>query len=194
MTINKAISKVDALKVNAFTSAQKAEWLTELEGKIYIEVLGSPARTLYPKSYYDYVYTIGADGLAAGSYYITVATKDYTFTLADALIKDDVLIVNTDDLRVYVNDVDTAAATQSNHTTQTDLTTSFESAADMDMLAPAPYDSLYTLYVCSMIDFYNQEIANYNNSSALFNKAYDEYRSYYRRSNRPTARNSWKLW
>lgn len=119
MTIENVISKVNALKVNAFTAAQKADWLIELEGKIYIEVLGSPEDTDYPKSY------------------------------------------------------------------PTDK--------DMTMLVVAPYDSLYVLYVCSMIDFYNQEINNYNNSATLFNKAYDDYRAYKRRSSRPASKR-WKLW
>jgi len=179
MTINKAISKVDALKINAFTSAQKAEWLTELEGKIYIEVEKSPADVLYPKNYYDYIYEIGTAGLVAGAYYIVVATKDYKFTLPDALVDGDILIVNTDSLKAYVNDEYTAAVTQSAHGAETDLTTSFASAADIDMLVPAPYENLYVLYVCAMIDFYENETESYANSYTMFNAAYLDFRKYW---------------
>lgn len=44
----------------------------------------------------------------------------------------------------------------------------------------SPYDNLYWLYIISMIDFYNGDTERYANSLAEYNKALEEYRTWYR--------------
>lgn len=39
LTVRAAIDRVDAIKPNAFTDAQKIQWLKELEGRIALDVL-----------------------------------------------------------------------------------------------------------------------------------------------------------
>lgn len=63
--------------------------------------------------------------------------------------------------------------------------------AGAQLLVPHPYDRLYHLYIISMIDLYNRETDLYANDMAVFNAAMQEYRSYYRRTNRPAAEGNW---
>jgi len=59
MTIREAIDRVDAIKPNAFTRFDKINWLNELDGKIFEEVIktheGAPAA--------HYAYTEDTDGM-----------------------------------------------------------------------------------------------------------------------------------
>jgi hypothetical protein len=50
---------------------------------------------------------------------------------------------------------------------------------DKELIVPAPYDNVYGLYVEAMIDYYNKEIPNYNNSVAMFDATFTEYKKDY---------------
>lgn len=63
--------------------------------------------------------------------------------------------------------------------------------AGKELLVPHPYDRMYHLYVIAMIDLYNREADLYANDMAVFNSALQEYRSYYRRTNRPDPDGNW---
>lgn len=56
---------------------------------------------------------------------------------------------------------------------------------DTELFAGAPYDSVYDLYVCAMMDFFNREMTAYNNSAALYTSALNEFKSWYIRTHRP---------
>lgn len=66
-----------------------------------------------------------------------------------------------------------------------DFTSYSEEDTTIDLLVPAPYDDVYIYYLESQIDYYNQEITKYNNSSAMYNAAYEDYWKYYNRNNLP---------
>jgi len=51
--------------------------------------------------------------------------------------------------------------------------------ADKDLLVPTPYDDVYALFVASMIDFYNKEYGNYNNSALMFAERLEQYKAWY---------------
>lgn len=55
------------------------------------------------------------------------------------------------------------------------------------LLVPAPYDSLYDLYLWSKADFVNREPENYNNSAAAYNSALDEWKKAYNRTHMPVG-------
>lgn len=59
---------------------------------------------------------------------------------------------------------------------------------DKQLLVQAPYDVLYDHYLTAMIEYWMREYGNYNNTVALFQQAYDEYRAWYRRTHRPEKR------
>ncbi len=61
----------------------------------------------------------------------------------------------------------------------------FPDDAETELLVKAPYDTIYELYIIAMSDFFSGEIGNYGASAAMFNKAYEEYRKQYIRTNMP---------
>jgi hypothetical protein len=50
---------------------------------------------------------------------------------------------------------------------------------DNELLIPAPFDNAYGLYIEAMIDYYNKEYGNYNNSVAMFDGVFKEYKKAY---------------
>ena len=74
---------------------------------------------------------------------------------------------------------------------ETPVQYSWPEDANTQLLVPHPYDRLYHLYMIAMIDLYNRETDLYSNDMGLFNAALQEYRAYYRRTNRPDADGNW---
>ncbi len=56
---------------------------------------------------------------------------------------------------------------------------SYPDDMDKELLIPSPFDSVYELYVSAMIDYHNKEYQNYNNSAAMFETRYNEYKKAY---------------
>lgn len=54
--------------------------------------------------------------------------------------------------------------------------------ADQDLLVPHPYDDVYALYVAAMIDFFNKEYTNYNNSVLMFTERMEAFKAWYIRT------------
>ena len=51
--------------------------------------------------------------------------------------------------------------------------------ADTPLLVPAPYDDMYHLYVSAMIDLYNREYDDYNNTVMVFQERLEQYKLWY---------------
>ena len=64
---------------------------------------------------------------------------------------------------------------------QEEETTTYKFPDDMDreLLISAPFDNVYALYLESKIHYYNQEYGNYNNSVAMFESQFGEYKKAY---------------
>lgn len=56
---------------------------------------------------------------------------------------------------------------------------SYPEDMDKELLIPFPFDNLYGLYLESMIDYYNREYGNYNNSATMFQSRFSEYKKAY---------------
>ena len=56
---------------------------------------------------------------------------------------------------------------------------------EKDLLIGYPYDEMYIRWLEAQIDYYNGEIARYNNSMMMYQAAYDAYSTYYNRSHMP---------
>lgn len=69
---------------------------------------------------------------------------------------------------------------------QEDEVTPYKYPEDMDkeLLIQFPFDNLYELYLASMLDFYNREYGNYNNSAMMFEAQFSEYKKAYIREHR----------
>ena len=52
---------------------------------------------------------------------------------------------------------------------------------DMPLLAPAPYDRLYDLWLTAQLEFALQEYAGYNKTISLFNEASQAFAAWFRR-------------
>lgn len=56
--------------------------------------------------------------------------------------------------------------------------------ADTPLLVGMPYDDIYHLYVSAMIDLYNREYNDYNNTVLVFAERMDQYKAQYIRTHR----------
>ena len=56
---------------------------------------------------------------------------------------------------------------------------SYPEDMDKELLIAAPFENLYSLYLESMIDYYNREYGNYNNSALMFETRFTEYKKAY---------------
>ena len=63
----------------------------------------------------------------------------------------------------------------------------FPEDGDKELLAKAPYDNIYELYVIAMSDFYSGDIVSYSASSVMFEKAFDDFKKNYIRENIPKS-------
>lgn len=66
-------------------------------------------------------------------------------------------------------------------------TLSYPEDMDKELIISAPFDNLYQMYLESMIDYYNREYGNYNNSVVMFETRFAEYKKAYIRGNSVTA-------
>lgn len=62
---------------------------------------------------------------------------------------------------------------------------------DEELLAPAPYDTIYQEYCCSQIDLQYEDSERWQNDSIIFNNTYKELRSYWFRTHRQTSRHEY---
>nr|DAT45861.1 MAG TPA: hypothetical protein [Caudoviricetes sp.] len=56
---------------------------------------------------------------------------------------------------------------------------------EAELLLPSPYDRVYVLYLCSQIDYYNNETALYANDKAVYDAALSEALGWWRRGHCP---------
>lgn len=51
----------------------------------------------------------------------------------------------------------------------------YSSDSEKTLIIPDEYADVYLFYLCSMIDFFSRDYAEYNNSVELYNKAFSGY-------------------
>ena len=73
------------------------------------------------------------------------------------------------------------------HTEEQDTFTGYNEETDQgqELLAPFPYDEIYTFWLLSKIDLNNMEYDRYSNDRILFNNAYDTLSDYWTREHMP---------
>ena len=57
-----------------------------------------------------------------------------------------------------------------------------------ELLVPAPYDSIYPLWLYAQIDYANGEYDRYNNGVQAYNDAFSAYEKHYNRTHLPKGR------
>ena len=63
---------------------------------------------------------------------------------------------------------------------------------DTLLLAPAPFDRVYTAWLEAMLDLYNGEIERYNAAIDIFNREYAAFAAWYTRHFKPKHSGSWR--
>lgn len=63
-----------------------------------------------------------------------------------------------------------------------------ETNTQTELLAPAPYDSMYQYWLEAQIDLANGEYNKYNVSITLFNTEFQTFENYYNRNNMPISK------
>ena len=81
------------------------------------------------------------------------------------------------------------------HTTEQETFSGYteDTDPDTDLLAPWPYDEMYTYWLMARIDELNQETDKYNADRAKFENAYGEMQDWWNRTYMPVCRNR-QLW
>ena len=64
--------------------------------------------------------------------------------------------------------------------------------ADTPLMVGHPFDDLYGLYVSAMIDFHNREFDHYNNTIAVFQNKYDQYKAWYIQQHAPESAKNYR--
>lgn len=99
-------------------------------------------------------------------------------------IKEKVMWLSFIELRI-INDV---LKTHEGYDGRYDLFTGYsEDKLTVTMIAPSPYDRLYTKYLEMKIDEANGETTRYNNSAILFNGYMADYEKYYNKTHMPIS-------
>lgn len=62
---------------------------------------------------------------------------------------------------------------------------SYPEDGDVPLFVGAPYDRLYDLYLMAQIDFHNRDMEDFNNSTAMYNAALDDWKRWYHRNHKP---------
>ncbi len=71
----------------------------------------------------------------------------------------------------------------------------YDPELDMDtvLMVPEPYSDVYIKYLCAQVDYYNAELARYNNSMVMYNVALSSFADWYNRHNMPKQDNFIKI-
>lgn len=56
---------------------------------------------------------------------------------------------------------------------------------ERELTAQKPYETIYVYYLCAMIDYWNNEIAGYQNNMTLYNERYSGFAAEWRRKKMP---------
>ena len=78
------------------------------------------------------------------------------------------------------------------HIEQEDAPRIWPEDGDKELLAAEPYAELYVFYAVAMIEFYQREYSNYNNSIILFNDRMADFRRWWRRNHLPDETGGWQ--
>jgi len=177
MKISSIISNINELKPNIYTPSTKLDWINHVEGAAWNEVFkylapvdisrvsGQASYDLPARVTFDRIAKVFVDGEE-------MYPIDYSMFETTGYYRD-----SNNRLAIY-------PIPDSNDTTpglrvvyRTPFTP--HGSIDEDVLIPSPYDKLYWQYISAMIDWFNNEYENYNNSIGLYNTSFQEFKDWY---------------
>ena len=184
MTIAELLDKVDRMKPNAFTKADKIGWINELEAKIQTEVY-----LMHP----DDVNYYGVDterkmvGVSFPDEHTMILPERISATRFANFSIDGLVTYSANNGRYMIGKVYNGKeviiyggkfAVTGEAGDSGEATITIDHSEIELMLEPA-FEHLYNLYLMAQIDFANAEYDRYDNSSERFNKEYSAYRKWY---------------
>ena len=193
MTLREAISFGDELVPNAYSDGMKTAWLNECECTVQLDVFLLPVEKLFlhkaaeEKTVSGLSFPDGqtlrfpADpGYAPGGTVTLDGLVTYAANNSDT--PREILAVSGDGCSLtFAEGSFTATGTAGD---SGEATVGYDGGG-VQMLAGAPFDRLYRLYLAALIHFANAEYDRYQNSMALYNSACGEYIRWYSRVYRP---------
>ena len=197
MKLTDVIAYVDRIKPNAFTDADKARWISEVEGLVYTEVF-----LLRPGEFRPYV--LAASHTAEGACFpepdmirlrspipdefsvggLLKLTGGSLYAANSSNTKRRIRAISADGCEIWL-DAEFPATGLDPDTEDWSLT--FDGTEVVLAVRP-PHDKLYAPYVTAMIDFANGEYNKYQNTFQMFNAFWGEYCRWYSRTFRPADR------
>ena len=200
MNITELFEYIDEVKPNAFSSAVRLRWLSEIEGMIQSEILlTSPADVVTyasERATKTVTVSVASDGAAA------VNVRDVSGSCVLNLTES--VLLPGDTVRYEMTDIDTGNkktvlierdGTSASVSVKTDNGTPRTVAAgesvsesgytEIKLLVPSPYCRIYYAYLEAMIDYQEGEYNLYANSVERFNSFWNEYAAWVGRYIKP---------
>ena len=193
MTLREAIEFGDELVPNAYSDGMKTAWLNECECMVQLDVFLLPEEAVFLHKASE---TLPVCGLSFpdGATMRFPAAPGYapggTVTLSGLVTYDgnnsemprSILAVSGDGRELTFA---AGSFPETGETGDSGLASVGYDGGGVKLLAGAPFDKLYRLYLAALIHFANGEYDRYQNSMALYNSACGEYIRWYSRVKRP---------
>lgn len=164
MTVREILTTVDRLRPNAFTDQEKLQFLNTIEGRIYREILekAEPPRRKRPKP----------------------------MKLQEETTEE---IPETEEAPETENVQEEKPAPEGGGFLSLQKERCFrpfrEGEEERELAVGIPYTDIYIYYLAAMIDFYSGDSGRYNDSMAMFNRAWEDYAAHYRATHKPKQTN-----
>ena len=105
-------------------------------------------------------------------------------TIKEAIEKADRLRPNSftvEDKKAWLADFESRIYNEiySTHKCDIPFTDVSQMTEETKLFVKPPYDELYQLYLCSVVDFFNAEYSRYNNDMIMLNSLYSDYERYF---------------
>lgn len=193
MTLREAITFGDELVPNAYSDTMKTAWLNECECMVQLDVFLLPEEKVFLHKCAEELPVAGLSfpdgatmrlpapcGYAPGGTVTLSGLVTYEGNNSDTPRR---ILAVSEDGRALTFATDSFPETGEAGDSGT-AAVGYD-GGDVPMLAGAPFDKLYRLYLAALIHFANGEYDRYQNSMALFNSACGEYIRWYSRVKRP---------
>ena len=187
MTIKEALETIERLYPNKNTIGDKLVWLSELDSTVVTNLVRrhhNPISEEFETDGESVTYTLANSYDAINRMYLRVADGSnrcgYTWTYN----KDTKVIT-------YTTAPEKGTMTVCGERLTYDTNYDENTAPSTELLIPKPFDQAYIYWLQSKIDYFNGEIARFNNSSAMYNSLYSDFAAWYTRTHKPFE-SGWK--
>lgn len=185
MKIADCLAQVDELKPNTYDDAMKLRWLSELDGRIFYELVVTHVRDkVLPEKIDPIVEKTNEETIEPPQEPPVEFLDDEDIPTEDEPIEDTPVEdtpVEESPTEEEINEEDLLVDPPMEFFGYTD------EDLDKELIAPFPYDSIYRNYIFALIDFNNGEADRYQATMSMFNSQYQEFCNYYNRTHKPIS-------